>query len=63
MDECVTNGDMTKTRFTASLRTRVTKETKLDFERLARKRRVKEAALQREALEDFIDRNRKALAV
>jgi predicted transcriptional regulator len=39
--------------FSTSLRVRVTKETKKAFERIAKRRGVKEAHVQREALEQY----------
>jgi hypothetical protein len=51
----VTNGDVSRNRFNYSLRTRVSKDTKKAYEKLALKRGVKEAHLQREALQRFIE--------
>ncbi len=50
---CVTNGDVSKKRYTDSLRTRVTRSTKRAFEKLSDIRRLPESYLQREALEEY----------
>lgn len=52
---CVTNGDVSKIRYSEDIRTRVTPSTRRAFKRIAKARNLDESDIQREAFTQYLN--------